>query len=150
MCISISPFRRMFHYSTALRKVLWGISPITGRKFLINSLVSFSLLQQTLSKRATVHELPMRLHIDVRETPKWNVFLEALVVMQGIACRTPLRTMEYLSECESPSIAPRRNTSWLFKSLLRFLSMLYIFDYIPRFHTRDIHLAFIQIESNCL
>lgn len=91
----IPPSQTMFYYSIkALKSTLKNLFAHYSSE-ISNKFPSFLLFIAVTLQRATVHELLMRLHIDVRETLKRNVYF-----WKRLLCRAMLEelcTMKYLS-----------------------------------------------------
>lgn len=86
--------RGMFYYSITLKSTLRNLFAHYSSE-ISNKFPSFLLFIAATLQRAMVHELLMRLHIDVRETLKRNEYFWKRLLCRAMLAE--LRTMEYLS-----------------------------------------------------
>lgn len=126
----ISPLRGMFYYSTALKTTRRNLFAHYSSE-ISNKFSSFLLFIAATLQRAMVHELLMRLHIDVRETLKRNVYFWKRLLCGAMLA--DLCTMEYLS------VSHRI----LRKNIIAIqISIVLPAMYLRYFAFREIHLAF--------
>lgn len=123
----------MFYYSTALKTTLRNLFAHYSSE-ISNKFPSFLLFIAATLQRATVHELLMRLHIDVRETLKRNVYFWKRLLCGAMLAE--LCTMEYLSV--SHRITLRKNIIAIQISII--LPVMYL-RYLT-FPFREIYLTF--------
>lgn len=125
----------MFYYSITLKSTLRNLFAHYSSK-ISNKFPSFLFFIAATLQRTAVHELLMRLHIDVRETLKRNVYF-----WKHLLCRAMLAelcTMEYLSV--SHRIALRKNTIAIQIPIILLFNRMHL-EYLA-FSFRKIHLAF--------
>lgn len=125
----------MFYYSITLKSTLRNLFGHYSSE-ISNKFPSFLLFITATLQRAAVHELLMRLHIDVRETLKRNVYF-----WKRLLCRAMLAelcTMEYLSV--SHRIALRKSTIVIQISIIHLFNRMHLGQFAYSF--RKIHLTF--------